>query len=35
MTVYEWMFQTPYPLILLGVLGLGIALGDILAYLER
>jgi hypothetical protein len=34
-TVYEWMFQTPYPLILLGVLGLGIALGDLLAYLER
>ncbi len=35
MTVYQWMFETRYPLILVGVLGLGVALGELLAYLER
>lgn len=35
MTVYQWMFETRYPLILVGVLGLGIVLGELLAYLER
>lgn len=35
MTVYQWMFESPYPLMLLGVLGLAMALDGLLALLER